>query len=198
MTQNSVYDKLAEKYNLVGDAHFMEFLTMLLTPEEGLYVLELSKAETPAEFAQHMNMDEKTAAAKLDNMTRRGLLLRGKTQYLAWPNAHQFKARVMFSAEEYTHPKMLEHRRRDERYTSSPYAEINGFLKTYERTGKPLGRVMPALRAIAANPDIKPEQVLWYENIAEMFKRADKIGVVPCDCRRIYGRCGKPELTCFH
>jgi electron transport complex protein RnfB len=31
-----------------------------------------------------------------------------------------------------------------------------------------------------------------------MFKRADKIGVVPCDCRRIYGRCGKPELTCFH
>ena len=32
---HEVYDKLAEKYKLVGDEHFMEFLTMLLTPGEG-------------------------------------------------------------------------------------------------------------------------------------------------------------------
>jgi electron transport complex protein RnfB len=31
-----------------------------------------------------------------------------------------------------------------------------------------------------------------------MLKRADKIGVVDCDCRRIYGRCDKPLLTCLH
>jgi ferredoxin len=65
-------------------------------------------------------------------------------------------------------------------------------------TGRPLSRVIPARKAIAANPDIKPEKVLWYEDIAEMIKRADKIGVVPCDCRRIYGKCGKLELTCMH
>ncbi len=117
---------------------------------------------------------------------------------MAWMDAHQLKARVMFSTEEYTPPGLVEHRRRDERYITSPYAEIHGWFKIFERMGRPLIRVIPARKAIAANPDIKPEQVLWYEDIAEMIKRADKIGVVPCDCRRIYGRCGKPELTCLH
>ena len=171
---------------------------MMLTPEEGQYLLELSKPKTPAEVAQTLNLDEKTVAAKMDNLTRRGLLFRGKTQYLAWMDAHQLKARVMFSAEEYTHPGMLEHRRRDERYITSPFAEIHGWFKLFQITGRPLIRVIPARKAIAANPAILPEQVLWYENIAEMMKRADKIGVVPCDCRRIYQRCGKPELTCLH
>ncbi len=195
---DNVYDRLAGKYRLVGDAHFMELLQMLMTPEEGKYLLELSKPKTPAEIAQVFNIDEKIAAAKLDNLTRRGLLLRGKTQYLAWMDAHQLKARVMFSAEKYTPPGLLEHRRRDERYVTSPFAEIHGWFKIFERTGKPLIRVLPARKAITANPDIGPEQVLWYENIAEMIKRADKIGVVPCDCRRIYGRCDKPLLTCLH
>jgi electron transport complex protein RnfB len=196
--QNEVYQKLAEKYRLVGDAHFLEFLEMLMTPEEGQYLLELSKPKTPAEVAQSLNLDEKTVAAKLDNLTRRGLLFRGKTQYLAWMDAHQLKARVMFSAEEYTRPGMLEHRRRDERYITSPFAEIHGWFKLFQITGRPLIRVIPARKAIAANPNILPEQVLWYENITEMMKRADKIGVVDCDCRRIYQRCGKPLLTCLH
>lgn len=196
--QNSVYDRLAEKYRLVGDAHFMEFLTMLLTPEEGNYLLALDKPKTPAELAQILNIDEKTADEKLDNLTRRGLLFRGKTQYLAWMDAHQLKARVMFSGEEYTHPGMIEHRRRDERYTTSPFAEIHGWFKIYEMTGKPLIRVIPARKAIAMNPKIKPEQVLWYENIVEMLKRGGKIGCVDCDCRRIYDKCHKPLFTCLH
>ena len=196
--QNDVYEKLADKYRLVGDKHFRELLEMLLTPEEGIYLLELSKPKTPAEIAKTLNLDEKTAAAKMDNLTRRGLLFRGKTQYLAWMDAHQLKARIMFSAEEYTHPGMLEHRRRDERYITSPYAEIHGWFKLFEMTGKPLIRVIPARQAIAANPKIKPDQVLWYENIVEMLKRADKIGAVDCDCRRIYERCGKPLFACLH
>ncbi len=61
----------------MGDAHFMELLEMLMTPEEGKYLLELSKVKTPAEVAQIFNIDEKTATTKLDNLTRRGLLLRG-------------------------------------------------------------------------------------------------------------------------
>ena len=197
-TQNNVYDKLAEKYRLVGDTHFREFLEMLLTPEEGVYLLELAKPKTPAELAQKLNLDEKTVAAKMDNLARRGLLFRGKTQYLAWMDAHQLKARVMFSGEEYTHPGMLEHRQRDERYVTSPYAEIHGWFKLFKMSGKPLIRVIPARKAIAANPKIRPDQVLWYENIVEMMKRADKIGVVDCDCRRIYQRCDKPLLTCLH
>jgi electron transport complex protein RnfB len=195
---HEVYDKLAEFYRLVGDAHFLDLLMLYMTPEDGKYLLELLKPATPAEVAQKLNLDEKTVAAKLDNLARRGLLLRGKTQYMAWGSAHQLNARVMFSAPEYTPPGLIELRQKDERYITSPYAEIHGWFKIFERTGKPLIRVLPARKAIAANPDIKPEQVLWYEDIGEMIRRAGKIGIVPCDCRRIYGRCDKPELTCMH
>lgn len=198
MVEFEVFDKLAEKYRLVGDAHFMEFLKMMLLPSEGQYLLELSKPMTPAELAQTLKLDEKTTSSKMDNLARRGLLFRDKGKYLAWMDAHQFRARVMFSGEEYTHPGMIEHRRRDERYITSPFAEIHGWFKMFERTGKPLIRVIPARKAIASNPAIKPEQVLWYENTAEMMQRADKIGMAPCDCRRIYGRCGKPEGNCLH
>jgi ferredoxin len=195
---HAVYDQLAEKYRLAGDTHFMKILRVLLTPDEGKYLLELFTPKTPAEVAIKLNLDEKTAAQKMDNLARRGLLFRGHTQYLAWMDAHQLKARVMFSADKYTNPKYLKLRKDDMRYAESPYAEINMWFKMFERTGKQLIRVIPARKAIAANPDIRPEQVLWYEDIVEMMQRADKIGVVDCDCRRIYHRCKKPLRNCLH
>ena len=138
MTQDDVYEKLAEKYHLAGDNHFLDLLQILMTPEEGVYLLEASTPKTPAELAELFNLDEKTVAAKMDNLARRGLLFRGETQYLAWMDAHQLKARVKFSADEYTPPGLLEHRRRDERFITSPYAEIHLWLKLFEMTGKPL------------------------------------------------------------
>ena len=198
VSQADVYAKLAEKYRLVGDDHFIELLKTLMTPEEGEYLLALATTKTPAEIAGALELDEATASEKMDNLARRGLLFRGKTQYLAWMDAHQLKARVMFSAEEYTPSNLLDIRCRDMRYSSSPFAEIHAWFKLYEMTGRPLIRTIPARKAIAANPKILPEQVLWYEDIVEMMRRADKIGVVDCDCRRIYDRCDKPLLTCFH
>ncbi len=134
----------------------------------------------------------------MDNLACRGLLFRGKTQYLAWGDAHQLKARVLFSADRNIPQAYLDLRRKDMRYAESPFAEINSWFKLFERTGKPLIRVIPARKAIALNPTIRPEQVLWYENIAEMMARAEKIGVVDCDCRRLYHRCDKPLWNCLH
>jgi len=193
-----VFNQLAEKYRLVGDAHFMEFLKMMMTPAEGEYVLALDKPQTPEQLAATIGVDERKASDKLDNLTRRGLLFRANGQYVAWMSAHQLRARVMFAAEEYTHPGMIEHRRRDERRITSPFAEIHGWFKINERTGRPLIRIIPSRKAIAANPDIKPEQVLWYEDIAQMMERAGNIGAVACDCRRIYGHTGMPDPSCIH
>jgi electron transport complex protein RnfB len=198
MEYHEVYHRLAEKYHLVGDEYFLELLQVFMTLEEGKYVLELDTPKTPAEVARIMGEDEAAVAARLDNLARRGMLFRGDTQYLAWMDAHQLKARAMFSAEEYTPPTMLDVRRREKRYMSSPYAEIHHWLKLYEMTGHPLIRIIPARKAIAASPAIDHGQVLWYEDIVEMMRRAGKIGVIDCDCRRIFGDCNKPLLTCFH
>jgi ferredoxin len=198
MIKNEIYDKLEEKYRLVGDTHFREVLETLMTPEEGRLVLELSTPMSTAELAKKLNIDEKILSPKMDNLARRGLLFRGKEQYMAWRDAHQLNARVMFSKDEYIPPKFLELRKTDMRYAESPYAEVNNLVKIFERTGKPLVRVIPDRLAILASPRIKPEQVLWYEDMAELLKRAEIIGVVDCDCRRIYHRCDKPLLTCLH
>ncbi len=199
MTTNAViYHKLAEKYHLTGDAHFLEILEAVMTSEDGEYLLALSSPKTPAELAVTFKIDAQTAAAKMDNLARRGLLFRGQTQYMAWGDAHQLKARIMFSADENIPSNYLALRRQDNRYVDSPYAEIHMWFKLFEMSGKPLIRVIPARKAIAANPNILPEQVLWYENIVEMLKRAEKIGVVDCDCRRIYHHCDKPLWNCLH
>jgi len=198
MVKFEVFDKLAEQYHLAGDAHFMEFLQMIMLPSEGEYLVECAKPKTPAEVARSLKIDEKTAMKKMDNLVYRGLLFRSEGKYAAWMGAHFLRLRVMFAAEEYTHPGMIEHRRRDERHIDSPFAEIHDWLRMIDRTGKPLIRIIPARKAIASNPAIKPEQVLWYEDIARMMERADKIGVVQCDCRRIYSRCEKPDLNCVN
>jgi Na+-translocating ferredoxin:NAD+ oxidoreductase subunit B len=192
-----VYQQLAEKYRLVGDEWFLELLQIVMTPEEGKYILALSAPLTPADLAKKLNLDENNVAARLDNLTRRGLVFRGKTQYVAWMDAQQLKARIVFSSDEYTAPGYVELRQRENRYSSSPFAEVNTWLKMYERTKSPLIRVLPARKAIAANPAIKPEMVLWYEDVAQMMKRADMIGVVDCDCRRIFHRCDTSLFNCI-
>lgn len=197
-SESEVYDRLEQKYHLAGDKHFREILETLMTPDEGAIILELSIPMTPAELADRMDLDENELNAKMDNMARRGLLFRGKEQYVAWGDAHQLNVRVMFSSEEHTSSKYLELRKADMRYEESPFAEIHFWLKLFEDTGKPLVRVIPSRLAIQANPDIKPEDVLWYENIAELIKRQDVIGVVDCDCRRIHQKCDKPLFTCMH
>ena len=193
-----VYDKLAEKYKQVGFQHFKDLLQAMMTPEEGAIILELTEPLTPAELAKKMNVDASVLAQKMDNMARRGLLYRGKEQYIPWPNAHQLNARVMFSTDENTPPNFLELRRQDQRYSGQPYAEIDGFLKMFAARGSQFLRVIPARLAVQANSKIRPEQVLWYEDINQLLGRADKIGIVECDCRRIYHHCDKPLMTCLH
>ena len=75
--ENDVYDKLLEKYRQVGNAHFLEILKVLMTPEEGEILLELSVPTTSAELAQRLNQSEKILAQKMDNLARRGMLFRG-------------------------------------------------------------------------------------------------------------------------
>jgi len=194
-----IYDQLAEKYKLVGDAWFMDLLQLVMTPEEGRYILALSTPLTTAETAKKLGVDAQVAETTLDNMARRGLLFRGKSQYIAWMDSHQLKARIMFSADEYIAPGYLELRRRENRHLSNPFSEVTLWLKMYETTRRPLNRVLPARKAIASNPKILPQQVLWYEDVAQMLRRADKIGVADCDCRRIFNnKCGMPMYNCMH
>jgi ferredoxin len=64
-------------------------------------------------------------------------------------------------------------------------------------SGSAIHRILPARRALSASPKIKPEQILWYEDMLEIFKRAKRIQVGPCGCRSVWGVCDSPMVTCI-
>jgi NAD-dependent dihydropyrimidine dehydrogenase PreA subunit len=78
-----------------------------------------------------------------------------------------------------------------------------------ERTklsGKPRHKVIPAQQALLASPNLDPKCILWYEDLEQIFKRANKrfqgglkkdgsLGVREesgCGCRRLWSKCQYP------
>ena len=121
---NDVYNRLAERYHQPGHQHFIDILKAMMTPEEGEIVLELITPATPEEVAGRLKKDEKNISEKMNNMAQRGLLFRGKKQYVAWGDSHQLNARVLFSADENIPPDLLRLRSEDQRYEGSPFDKL--------------------------------------------------------------------------
>ena len=156
LTQDEVWEKLAEKYGRSGEEHYLRILKSLMNVDEGRLILELSEPVTVEGLAGGLNMDVKELGAKLDAMARRGLVFRGKTQYVARRDGHQMSARPMFSSDEDIPAESVKLRREDQRYAGSPHAEINGWLKRFEAIGVPLLRVSHTVKRLLPAPRSRP------------------------------------------
>jgi hypothetical protein len=73
-------------------------------------------------------------------------------------------------------------------------------IRRIETSGSwvPGSRVVPDRLALAASPKVKPEDVLWYEDMAQILAKEDVISLAPCGCRREYHNCDRPIWTCLH
>jgi ferredoxin len=195
MVENDVYSEAADKLGYPGSASCIKYLKVLFTPDEGKLLLEFLKPATCAQVAERLGVDEESLQARINDLTRRRLLFHGKTEYVFQFGIHVFFARIPHAKDEYIpagfweawrefHPEEIE--KMSSRYSNLP------------ATGIPGSRIVPYRLAIAASPKISPEQVLWYEDMAQIFAREEMIGMVKCPCRKEFHNCDRPRETCFY
>lgn len=206
--QNDAYQTIAEMWTFPESKSFRKMLESLMTKEDAELLLECREPISVPELVKKLKVDEKSLSDKLDNLYKRGLIFRGVTQY-------QFRRGLHFGfagipAPEYAPPEEYRYWRQkwaDE----NPYREVCDWIKRFKETGNPIHRVYPSRLAIKSNPEIKKEQLLWHEDIEQIFQRAEILIAGPCGCRSGGGmgttkeldkdlkstRCDHPMWNCF-
>ena len=191
-TQTDAFDKLAERWGAPGSMRFIKILEVLMTPEEGSLLLELPKWTTCEQLAKRLNVDEKSLRSKLEDLARKMVVRFGKDGYAMPPNLMSLcHATVNLSSKV------------DELWTDFFFAEWRYIIADSQHkrrlTGKwSVHRILPALQALAASPNIRTEQILWYENLDAMLKRSKQIVFVRCVCKAQHHRCDNKVESCLH
>ncbi len=199
--KQDAYQVIAEMWTFPESKSFRKMLEAIITPEEAELLVEIANPITVPELAKKIGMDEQRLSAKLDNLFKRGLLARGQTQYQFRRGMHFYFAGVP-AGEAYAPPEEYRKWRKiweDE----NPNREVKDWVARYNQTGKPIHRVYPSRLAILANPKITKDQLLWYEDVEQVFRRAEIIIAGPCGCRMggtgmMSGKTGEKSVRCDH
>jgi NAD-dependent dihydropyrimidine dehydrogenase PreA subunit len=190
--KNDAYQVIAEMWTFPESKSFRKMIEAMFTLEEAKLLLAAREPITIPELARNTKMDEKFLAEKFDNFAKRGLIYRGPTQYHFRPGVHFSFGGPPASPEYAPSPEVAKWRKiwADE----NPRREVNGWMDWFRKTKNPIHRVYPARLAILSNPDIKKEQLLWHEDIEQIFQRAEIVVSGPCGCRSGGGMGGKSEI----
>ncbi len=196
MNDAAVYNKLTEMLSAPGSARLIKILEALMTPEEGKLCIEMPSWTTPEKLAAKLGVDEQGLRLKLQDMAKRGVIAAGKDGFAAHSNL------MMLCHRSQKYQDLPE----DKLWTDFFLAEWRYIIAEQAHQRRLTGswsvhRIIPALQALAASPNIKPDQILWYENMEVMLRRARQIKFIPCTCRAQYGRylgCKNKVNLCLH
>ncbi len=171
-----------------GSGIEIEILKRLFNEDDARLFLAMSpKLEEPASVAERIGRPVEETAARLEEMTRRGLLFRLRkndiNKYGAIPFMHGL---VEFQVKRFGHGlgELLE------RYFEE------GFYDAIASTGGLFLRTVPVHQSVRMD-----SSVASFEDASLILKNADIIAVAPCICRTakesVDKACGKPVETCF-
>jgi ferredoxin len=199
-TGNDIYERLSEKIGVVGYPRYIEILKHQMTPEEAELAVDLSDGKTKEELMKKFNIDEKTLSARFFDLLRRQFIREIEGGKYAIPQMPRFFPRINNTPE----LKKLWF----EFFHSGDYCEIDVAHMVARAKKRPHLRshkIIPARKALLASPNLKKEDILWYEDMEQLFKRVKTIGQggfnwadntpIPnegCGCRRYWGTCDAP------
>jgi Na+-translocating ferredoxin:NAD+ oxidoreductase subunit B len=193
-SEKDVYSQLAKDWGLPGSQRLIRLMEIGFTAEEGEVLRALTWWMTPQQLAQKLKVDENTIFPRLQRLMKSGWLRIRKGTYIATPN-------MLSTIPVSSLPGIPEAKLNElwsDFYRSGDYQKwsADAWITRLAATGYPAFRIMPARKALRASPNLKPEQILWYEDMEQLLTRAKIIfggrGRDVCSCRRIWGVCDSP------
>lgn len=197
LNEKDLYDKLAERLGAPGSTHFARILEAMMTPEEAQILLEVPTPMTTEEIAKKLNADEKSLQAKLDDMEQRQIIRKSNQGYAAPFNIVAFHHGAIGWLPEELKAKVYP------LWGDFFYAEwrdiiLDGFIRRKESGAPGAHRIIPAHKALLASPDIRPDQILWYEDMEQILRRSERTIFMMCGCRGLWRKCDNPIDVCLH
>jgi Na+-translocating ferredoxin:NAD+ oxidoreductase subunit B len=193
---NDIFDKLCLIVGAPGSKRFAKVLAAMMSPEEAQLMIELKTPMTTAQLAKKMNTDEKSLQAKLDDMQRRQIIRKMKDAYITPNSVVGFHHGAIGWLDEELKTKVYP-LWGDFFFEEWRDIIVDDFEKRH-KTGAPgAHRVVPSYKSLVASPAIKPDQILWYEDMRQILKRATRISIMMCGCRGLWRKCDNPVNTCI-
>jgi hypothetical protein len=188
---SEVYPKLSERLGAPGSQRFVKVLEAMVTPDEAELLLELQKPTSCADLAASLKTDQKTLQAQLDAMKEKGIVNTSDQGYVGHRNIVMFHHMAHSVIPEPLKPAIYP---LWEDFFWNEWRDIlvDGFERRLAATGAKGHRVVPAKKALDLSPNVRPEQILWYEDMKQMIARGKNITVTACGCRVIWGKCDVP------
>jgi electron transport complex protein RnfB len=194
--ENDIFDELSESLGAPGSKYFPRILKAMMSPEEARILLLAPAPTTAKELAAKLKTDEKTLQPKLDDMTQRQVIRKAGPGYVSPGNI------VMF------HHGAIGWIREDLKAKVYPlwgdffFEEwrdilVDGFIERKKKGAPGAHRVVPAYKALRASPNIRPEQILWYEDMEQILRRSERSTFMMCGCRGLWRKCDNPIDTCL-
>jgi hypothetical protein len=189
--EKEVYSLLSERLGAPGSKRFVKVLEAMVTPEEARLLLELPKPTKTEELSARLKADEKSLRATLEGMREKGILNMVEQGYISHRNIVMFHHSAHSIIPEELKPSVYP---LWEDFFWNEWRDIlvDEFERRLAATGAKGHRVVPASKALDISPTIRPDQILWYEDMRQMIKRGKQITATACGCRVIWGKCDSP------
>ncbi len=195
METKDVYVKLVERLNYPNpnSEHLLRIMRKLVTPEEGLILLQLP-AE-PAAIAQESGLPEEEVRKVLQKCTEKGLVIPTSKGPRFVREVVQFHDANLSSSDKWVDTELLDLWKAFYEAEFFPFMEAMSSLPA--ETQVQGVRVVPAWKAIERSHRLSVEEVRPEENLRDLVRSADVIAVVPCTCRRSLRRCHHTVENCI-
>lgn len=196
--KTDAFEILSERMGASGSQHFIKILKAMMTPEEAEIMVGISAPMTAEEIAAKLNTGTESLQPKLDAMEKRQIIRKMGDRWVVPNNIVMFhhgaigwmdedlKARV--------YPMWGD-------FFFAEWADIiwESFMERKKKGVPGAHRIIPSHKALKASPKVKPEDILWYEDMEQILRRSERTHFMMCGCRGLWQKddCDKPIDVCL-